>query len=49
MQGLQELADALRVLTSDDSAASFSKYQRLLEHLHSAEFGWQKHDATDRL
>jgi len=49
VQGLQELARALRVLTSDDSAALFSKYQRLLEHLHSAEFCWQKHDATDRL
>ena len=49
VQGLQELADALRVLTSDDSAASFSKYQRLLEHLRSPDFGWQKHDATDRL
>ena len=49
VQGLQELADALRVLTGDESAASFSKYQRLLEHLRSAEFGWQKHDATDRL
>lgn len=49
VQGLQELAVALRVLTSDESAASFSKYQRLLEHLRSADFGWQKHDATDRL
>ncbi len=48
-QGLQELADALKVLTADTSARSFSKYQRLLTHLRSDEFGWQKTDAGDRL
>lgn len=49
VQGLQVLADALQVLTTEASAASFSKYQRLLEHLRSDDFGWQKHDADDRL
>ena len=49
VQGLQVLADALQVLTSDESAASFSKYQRLLEHLRSDAFGWQMNDAADRL
>ena len=49
VQGLQELADALRVITADSTAQSFSKYQKLLAHLRSAEFGWQKTDAGDRL
>jgi superfamily II DNA/RNA helicase len=33
----------------DSTASSFSKYQRLLTHLRSADFGWQKTDAGDRL
>ena len=49
VQGLQELADALKVLTADSAAQSFSKYQRLLGHLRSDEFGWHKQDANDRL
>jgi len=49
VQGLQELADALKMLTTDSFATSFSKYQRLLGHLRSDEFGWQKTDAGDRL
>lgn len=49
VQDLQELAGALKVLTSDESATSFSKYQRLLGHLRSDEFGWKKTDAGDRL
>ncbi|MBC7619081.1 MAG: DEAD/DEAH box helicase [Candidatus Saccharibacteria bacterium] len=49
VHGLQELADALQVITTDSTAQSFSKYQRLLGHLRSAEFGWQKTDAGDRL
>ena len=49
VQGLQELADALKVITTDGTANSFSKYQKLLNHLRSAEFGWQKTDAGDRL
>jgi superfamily II DNA/RNA helicase len=43
------LADALKVITTDSTANSFSKYQKLLTHLRSAEFGWQKTDAGDRL
>ncbi|OYT93527.1 MAG: helicase [Burkholderiales bacterium PBB3] len=49
IQGLQELADALKVITTDSTANSFSKYQKLLAHLRSTEFGWQKTDAGDRL
>lgn len=49
VQGLQELADALKVITTDGTAQPFSKYQRLLGHLRSTEFGWQKTDAGDRL
>jgi len=49
VHGLQELADALQVITNDSTAQSFSKYQRLLGHLRSAEFGWQKTEAGDRL
>lgn len=49
VQGLQELADVLKVLTADGAAQSFSKYQRLLGDLKSDEFGWHKQDANDRL
>ncbi len=49
IQGLKELSDALRVLTHEQAAQSFTKYQRLLEHLKSSDFGWQKNDADDRL
>jgi superfamily II DNA or RNA helicase len=49
VQGLQELADALKAITTDSTANSFSKYQKLLNHLRSTEFGWQKTDAGDRL
>lgn len=49
VMGLQELAQALRVLTEDSTGTNFSKYQRLLGHLKSSEFGWQKNDADDRL
>lgn len=49
VEGLLELVDALRALTTDASASSFSKYQRLLEHLRSAEFAWSPNDANDRL
>lgn len=49
VQGLQELAGALKVITTDSTANSFSKYQKLLAHLRSTEFGWQKTDAGDRL
>ena len=49
VQGLQCLAETLQVLTQDKAAQSFSKYQRLLTHLRSDEFAWQKTDAGDRL
>lgn len=49
VQGLQYLIETLRVLTQDKAAQSFSKYQRLLGHLRSDEFAWQKTDAGDRL
>lgn len=49
VMGLEELSDALKTLTANDSATSFSKYQRLLEHLRSDDFGWQKNEADDRL
>ena len=49
VSGLEGLRDALHKLTRDASAASFSRYQRLLTLLRSGEFGWQVGDATDRL
>ena len=47
--GLETLKDALQALVRDTSAATFSKYQKLLQHLRSADFGWRLDDATDRL
>lgn len=49
VNGLQVLAEALNALVQDPAAAQYSKYQRLLKFLRSSEFGWQMHDATDRL
>lgn len=49
VHGLQELARSLRTLTSDPTASGFSKYQRLLAHLRSPDFGWSAGDAADRL
>lgn len=49
VQGLQYLVETLQVLTHDKAAQSFSKYQRLLAHLKSDEFAWQKTDSGDRL
>lgn len=49
VESLQVLLDALRVLTDEPDAASFSKYQRLVSHLHSNEFAWDPTAATDRL
>jgi superfamily II DNA or RNA helicase len=49
IEGLQVLVAALSALTTDASAASFSKYQRLLQELRAPDFGWQMHDATDRV
>lgn len=49
IEGLEAFQHALQALTGDPSATGFSKYQRLLQHLRSAEFGWKTNDATDRL
>ncbi|WP_175770183.1 DEAD/DEAH box helicase [Burkholderia anthina] len=49
VEGLEVLADALKVLVNDSTAHSFSKYQRLLQQLRSDEFGWQPQNADDRL
>lgn len=49
VQGLQLLAHALQALTQDSTASGFSKYQRLLQQLRSADFGWKVQDASDRL
>lgn len=47
--GLEVLKDSLLALVQDTGARSFSKYQRLLQHLRSADFGWRIDDASDRL
>ena len=47
--GLDELEAALRALTQDASAQSFSKYQRFLRLLRSGDFAWKVSDASDRL
>ncbi len=49
VESLQELAHSLRALTEDATASGFSKYQRLLQQLTSAAFGWQVQNAQDRL
>lgn len=46
---LQDFIAALKPITQDASAAGFSKYQRLLAHLQSADFGWNSQDPADRL
>ncbi|PKO70218.1 MAG: helicase [Betaproteobacteria bacterium HGW-Betaproteobacteria-16] len=49
VEGLQVLSEALEAITQDDTAAPFSKYQRLLEQLRSPAFGWQQNNPSDRL
>jgi len=49
VEGLQRFAHTLRALTNDPAASGFSKYQRLRQQLGSAAFGWQIHNAHDRL
>ena len=46
---LQDFIAALQPITQDASAAGFSKYQRLLAHLQSADFCWNNQDPADRL
>jgi superfamily II DNA or RNA helicase len=46
---LHDFIATLQPITQDTSAAGFSKYQRLLAHLQSADFGWNNQDPADRL
>lgn len=49
VRALHSFKETLEPLVSDLTARSFSKYQRLLQQLQSAAFGWQRSDAADRL
>ncbi|MCV2363129.1 DEAD/DEAH box helicase [Paucibacter sp. DJ1R-11] len=49
VDGLRVFADALQAIVGDSSAASFSKYQRLLAQLRDPAFGWTRQDQADRL
>jgi superfamily II DNA or RNA helicase len=46
---LQDFISTLDPLVNDVTATGFSKYQRLLAHLKSADFAWNSQDAADRL
>ncbi|MFT3801174.1 MAG: DEAD/DEAH box helicase [Burkholderiaceae bacterium] len=46
---LQRFVATLDSLLDDTDATGFSKYQRLLTHLRSADFGWKIGEPTDRL
>lgn len=46
---LQVFEDRLHPIVGDPLASQFSKYQRLRQHIQSAEFSWQLNDASDRL
>ncbi|PQA84450.1 helicase [Limnohabitans sp. TS-CS-82] len=46
---LKDFISTIEPLVQDETASGFSKYQRLLSHLKSAEFGWNSQDPTDRL
>lgn len=49
IEALQTLAHSLEILTSDINASSFSKYQRFIQQLLSADFDWQSDNTQDRL
>ncbi|WP_043341666.1 DEAD/DEAH box helicase [Belnapia moabensis] len=49
LEGLDALRAALVALTEVSSSGAFTRYQRLLRTLQSAEFGWQLDEAHDRL
>ncbi len=49
VESLRYFEETLTPLATDPAATQFSKYQRLKQHLHSAEFGWQVKHAEDRL
>ncbi len=49
IEGLESFRATLLPLVDDKSARGFSRYQKLLELLRSAQFGWKPQDANDRL
>ena len=49
IEALQVFKETLEIFANDKPAASFSKYQRLLQQLNEPEFGWQMVNAHDRL
>ncbi len=49
VESLRYFEETLTPLATDPAATQFSKYQRLKQHLQSAEFGWQVKHAEDRL
>lgn len=46
---LQDFSATLQPLVQQGGEVSFSKYQRLLDHLRSAQFAWTGRDPADRL
>lgn len=49
VEALQYFEETLVPLATDPAATQFSKYQRLKQHLQSADFGWEVKSAEDRL
>lgn len=49
IEGLEAFKTTVQNLTEEANAQSFSKYQKLLQHLRSKDFAWQKDNPQDRL
>lgn len=49
VEALRYFEETLTPLATDPAASQFSKYQRLKQHLQSADFGWEMKGAEDRL
>lgn len=49
VEALRDFEETLTPLATDPTASQFSKYQRLKQHLQSADFGWEVKNAEDRL
>jgi superfamily II DNA or RNA helicase len=49
VEALRDFEETLTPLATDPAATQFSKYQRLKQHLQSADFGWEVKKADDRL
>ncbi|MCB1637153.1 MAG: SWF/SNF helicase family protein, partial [Xanthomonadales bacterium] len=49
VEALRDFEETLTPLATDPAARQFSKYQRLKQHLQSADFGWEVKSAEDRL